>query len=138
MYLRAERCTAHGQTDGQVRPYRWRPAMGRTSVVIMAAVVASAAALAGCSSGGSSGGNSGSSPGVSAPAVLTIGTPAIPPSIDQISAGTTAYNPITHFSSPLLQFPPVPANATVLDGPADVVGNLASSWKVTPQGVDLT
>jgi peptide/nickel transport system substrate-binding protein len=110
--------------------------MGRTSVVIMAAVVASAAALAGCSSGGSSA--SGSSPGGSAPAVLTIGTPAIPPSIDQISDGTTAYNTITNFSSPLLQFTPLAANATVLDSPADVVGDLASSWKVTPQGVDMT
>jgi peptide/nickel transport system substrate-binding protein len=115
--------------------------MGRKSVVILAAAAVAAAALAGCSSSGgtsgsSSGGSSGS--GGSAPAVLTIGTPAVPPSIDQITDGTTAYNTITNFSAGLLQFTPLSANSTVLDSPADVVGDLASSWQVTPQGVDLT
>jgi peptide/nickel transport system substrate-binding protein len=113
--------------------------MSRKSVVLLAAVVASLATVTGCSSGSSgSSGGSGSSAGSAAPAVLTIGTPAIPPSIDQITDGTTAYNTITNFSSPLLQFKPLAANATVLDSPADVAGDLATSWTVTPQGIDLT
>jgi peptide/nickel transport system substrate-binding protein len=121
--------------------------MGRKSVVVLAAAAVSAAVLAGCSSsGGTSGSTSGGSGGSggssgsggSAPAVLTIGTPAIPPSIDQITDGTTAYNTITNFSATLLQFKPLAANATVLDSPADVAGDLASSWQITPQGIDLT
>ena len=106
--------------------------MSRKSVASLAAVVLSIAAVAGCGSSGSP------SSGSSAPAVLTIGTPAIPPSIDQITDGTTAYNTITNFSATLLQFKPLAANATVLDSPADVTGDLATSWKITPQGVDLT
>lgn len=117
--------------------------MGRKSAVILAAAAVSSVALAGCSSGGSTGSSSGGSGGSSgsggsAPAVLTIGTPAIPPSIDQITDGTTAYNTLTNFSAGLLQFKPLAANSSVLDSPADVVGNLASSWKVTPQGIDIT
>jgi len=115
--------------------------MGRKSVVILAAAAMSTAALAGCSSSGStssssSGGSSGS--GSSAPAVLTIGTPAIPPSIDQITDGTTAYNTVTNFSAGLLQFTPLAADATQLDSPADVTGDLASAYQVTPQGIVLT
>jgi peptide/nickel transport system substrate-binding protein len=110
--------------------------MRRQRALSLAAALVSLTAVAGCGSaaGTSSSGGSGSS----APAVLTVGLPAIPPSIDQITDGTTAYNALTNFSATLLQFTPLAADSATLDSPADVTGDLASAWKVTPQGIDLT
>ena len=105
--------------------------MSRKSVLLLAPAVALVAAVTACS-------GSTTPAGGTKDTTLTIGVSAIPPTIDQsVYPGQSARWAHTQYEGTLLQYKPLPADATQLQDPSQVTGNLAESYTVAADGITV-
>jgi peptide/nickel transport system substrate-binding protein len=69
---------------------------------------------------------------------LTIGVDAVPPTIDQaVYPGQSARWAHIQYEATLLMYKPLPRDATTLQDPTKLTGNLATSWTVSPDGITV-
>lgn len=107
-------------------------------VVTVLAVTAATALATACSSGSS---KSSSSSSKSAPksTTLAVAFPAFTNSVDDaVSDGAQHDYLQIAFEGYLLKYKDLSAGSTTLGGPGDVAPDLVTSYRVTPQGIDMT
>lgn len=112
-----------------------RSIAGYRHAVPVVLVVTSALVVAACTSSSSSSKDNSSS----SSATLTLATPSVTTTLDQSNfTGLSSLYGQPFFEGTLLQYKPLSANATKLDAPTEMTADLATSYKMSPQGITLT